>query len=44
MLLSGFKGYFGVLWDNIKSGYTFVANGFSTTYTGTIGLIKNVKL
>lgn len=38
------SSYLGVVWNNIKAGYIFVANGFSTARSGIVGLIKNVKL
>ena len=41
---SSYWSFLGVVWDNIKAGYIFVASGFSTTGSTVIGLIKNVKL
>ena len=36
--------FFGVISGNIKSAYTFVASGFSTTGSAVLGLIKSIKL
>ena len=36
--------YLGVVVSNIKAGFIFVANGFSSIGSAAIGLIRNVKL
>ena len=38
------KSWLGIVWDNIKAGFVFIANGFSTSRTGTVGLTKNTQL
>jgi hypothetical protein len=40
---SGFK-FWGIVAGNIKAGYAFVANGYSTLRQGVIGLISNIKI
>ena len=34
------KSFLGILWGNVKAGFTFVANGFTTSRTGTVGLTQ----
>lgn len=36
--------FWGIVVNNIKSGFTFVSNGYTTTRQGIIGLINNTKL
>jgi hypothetical protein len=38
------KSFFGIIWNNMKSGYIFMVNGFSTARDGAIGLINNIRL
>lgn len=42
-MLRNTSSYLGVVWNNIKAGYTFVANGFSSVLS-TLGLIKNTNI
>jgi len=41
---SSFWKFLGVVWGNIKGGYTFVTSGFRTTGSAVGGLIGKVKL
>jgi hypothetical protein len=34
------KSFFGIIWDNIKAGFTFVMNGFTTSRAGTEGITR----
>jgi hypothetical protein len=36
--------YLGTVWSNIKAGFIFVGNGFTTVGSAVIGLIRNIKL
>jgi hypothetical protein len=36
--------FLGIVWNNIKAGFTFVANGYSAARSGIIGLINNTRL
>jgi len=37
------NSFFGIIWNNIKAGYAFIVNGFSTSRTGTEGITR-IKL
>ena len=37
------KSYLGIVWDNIKAGFVFIANGYSSI-ANSVGLIKNVNI
>jgi hypothetical protein len=36
--------FLGVVANNLKAGYTFVSNGYTTARDGIIGLINNTRL
>lgn len=38
------RSYLGIIADNIKAGFVFVANGFTKLGNAAIGLIRSVKL
>lgn len=42
-MLRNTSAYLGIVWDNVKAGFTFVANGYSGM-ANSVGLIKNINI